>query len=95
MTNNDILILAKAGFTAAQIAALNAVREPVKDAEPEQPAQKPAEEQQLDQLLEAINGLGNKIQTSNLQAAQQPVQPVTVDNILANIINPPEIMPKE
>lgn len=90
MTNKDILILAKAGFTAEQIAALNAVKE----TEPEpQPVQDTAAN--TDQILNAIRGLGNQIQVSNLQAAQQPEQPVTVDNILANIINPPEIMPKE
>lgn len=86
MTNNDILILARAGFTAEQIAALNAIKE-----EPEQqPAPQPAEN--TDQILNAIKGLGSQIQSSNLQAAEQPVQPVTVDNILANIINPPEIL---
>lgn len=86
MTNNDILILAKAGFTAEQIAALNAIKE-----EPEQkPAPDPAGN--TDQILTAIRGLGSQIQASNLQAAEQPAQPATVDNILANIINPPDIM---
>lgn len=89
MTNKDILILAKAGFTAEQIAALNSIKD--------KPVTQPVQEQagSTDQILEAIKGLGNQIQVSNLQTAQQPEQPVTVDNILANIINPPEIMPKE
>lgn len=91
MTNNDILILAKAGFTAEQIAALNAIKEEPAPAPaaPEPPAPN------TDEILAAISGLGKQLQTSNLQAAQQPAQPATVDNILANIINPPEIFKKE
>ena len=87
MTNNDILILAKAGFTAAQIAALNAIKDEPENTQPVQAA----DQASTDQILNAIKGLGTQIQASNLQAAEQPGQPVTVDNILANIINPPEI----
>lgn len=87
MTNNDILILAKAGFTAAQIAALNAIKDVPENTQPVQAA----DQASTDQILNAIKGLGTQIQASNLQAAEQPGQPVTVDNILANIINPPEI----
>ena len=94
MTQQDILTLAKAGFTAQQIAALNAVQ----PAAPEQPAE-PAQEaeaapvQNIDQIMGAINGLSQQIQASNLQHAQQPAAVQTTDSILAAIINPPELDP--
>lgn len=94
MTQQDILTLAKAGFTAQQIAALNAVQ----PAAPDQPAE-PAQEaeaapvQNIDQIMGAINGLSQQIQASNLQHAQQPAAVQTTDSILAAIINPPELDP--
>ena len=92
MTQQEILTLAKAGFTAQQIAALNQIQpaspEPAK--EPESAA---VNNQTVDQILGAINGLQQQIQASNLQHAQQPAQVQTTDSILASIINPPELDP--
>lgn len=87
-TNNDILTLARAGFTASQISALNSV-----GANPPatNPAPAPAPtvapmptynaNETLDKILSAI-------QTNAINTTQQP-QPQTTDDILAEIINPP------
>ena len=107
--NDDILVLAKAGFTAQQIAALNIVGtapapaapsapapeqvapapapEPAPAKEPETPAA-PPQGATVDDVLKAINGLGATFQKGFLQGAEQPT-PVTADQILAEIINPP------
>lgn len=98
MTNEDILTLAKAGFTAQQIAALSAVQpkaepvsvptpEPVKAPEPAVPAPEP---QTIEQVLAAVNGLNKNVQQALLAGSSQPAAAVeTADQILANIINPP------
>lgn len=88
MTQQDILTLAKAGFTAQQIAALNAVQPEA----PEAPAQETAPVN-IDEIMGAINGLSQQIQANNLQHAQQPATQQTPDSILASIINPPELDP--
>ena len=92
-TNNDILTLARAGFTASQISALNSVGAnppantvtPVTNTAPitQTPAQMSTYNgnDTLDKIL-------NAIQTSAIHATQQP-QPQTTDDILAEIINPP------
>ncbi len=75
-TNDDILTLARAGFTAQQIGALNSVNV----ATPVTPAT-PANSDTLSQILTAI-------QTNAINATEQP-KPQTTDDILAEIINPP------
>lgn len=100
MTNEDILTLAKAGFTAQQIAALSAVQpkaEPAPAPAPEPapaPAPAPAvpapEPQTIEQVLAAVNGLNKNVQQALLAGSSQPGSPVeTTEQILANIINPP------
>ena len=82
-TNDDILTLARAGFTAQQIGALNAVQiTPVPTAQPVQttPAQT-AQDDMLSKILGAIQ------QNAINQTAQPERQ--TTDDILAEIINPP------
>lgn len=83
-TNNDILTLARAGFTANQISALNAVgaTPPATNPTPA-PATPPtySGNDALDKILSAI-------QTSAINATEQP-KPQTTDDILAEIINPP------
>ena len=78
MTQNDILTLARAGFTAQQISAL-AQMQPVQQM---QPTGDPFA-QQLAQLTKAI-------QANGILSAQQP-KPETADDVLASIINPPKI----
>ena len=101
-TNEDILTLAKAGFSAEQIAALSTINqpepvkepapatpiEPEKAPEPEKATEEPKQSASIDDVLGAINALGKTFQNGFLQGAEQP-QPVTAESILAEIINPP------
>ena len=97
-TTNDILTLAKAGFTAQQIGALNNVgtqqtQQPVQVAQqpaqvtqqtqqPVQVSQQPAQNDMLSQIMA-------QLQTNAINQTQQPAQQTT-DDILASIINPNE-----
>lgn len=105
-SNEDILTLAKAGFTAQQIAALNIVEKapapapvpepepapaPVPEPEPAAaPAPAPAPDQAstMDEILKSVQGLTQTFQNGFIMGSQQP-KPVTAEEILANIINPP------
>jgi len=101
MDSNDVLALVRAGFTKEEIAKMYAAEPKQKEAE--KPEQKPTEqpeqkevkpeqkevkpepsaiEQKMDKLLDAIAN-------SNFLNANQP-KPETVDDIIANIINPKE-----
>lgn len=109
--NEDILILAKAGFNAQQIAALNMVGSqpapapapaapaapaqvaetaPAAPAAPTVPQGTPAAPQgaTMDEILKSVQGLTQTFQNGFIMGAQQP-KPVTAEDILANIINPP------
>ena len=108
--NEDILTLAKAGFSAAQIAALNqvgaapAVPAPTPAPAPEptpapapEPTPAPAPAQQgttIDDVLKSVKDLTATFQNGFIVGAQQP-KPVTAEDILANIINPPQPDKKE
>lgn len=106
--NEDILILAKAGFNAQQIAALNMVGaapaptpaptpEPTPAPTPEPtPAPAPAAPQgaTVDDVLKSVKDLTATMQNGFIMGAQQP-KPVTAEDILANIINPPSPDKKE
>lgn len=92
-TNDDILTLARAGFTAQQIGALNAVQTtPVPTAQPvqtpvptAQPVQTTPVQASQDDMLSKILGA---IQTNAINQTSQPERQTT-DDILAEIINPP------
>ena len=112
--NEDILILAKAGFTAQQIAALNSVAPEAPAPAPEAPAPAPeapapafeapapapeapapapeapapAPAATMDEILKSVQGLTQTFQNGFIMGAQQP-KPVTAEDVLANIINPP------
>ena len=94
--NEDILTLAKAGFNAQQIAALNMVGtakapEPTPAPTPEPtPTPAPAAPQgaTVDDVLQSVKDLTQTFQNGFIMGAQQP-KPVTAEDILANIINPP------
>ncbi len=113
MNKEEILVLAKAGFTAQQIAALNTVgvAAPAPAPAPAQatvtatppaqatvtatpPAQAtvtaPALPQgaTIDDVLASVQGLTQVVQSNALLNTQQP-KPVTAEDILAEIINPP------
>ena len=113
--NEDILILAKAGFNAQQIAALNMVgTQPAPAPEPAPtptpapapapaptpapapapaptPAPAPAAPQgaTVDDVLKSVKDLTATLQNGFVLNSQQP-KPVTAEDILANIINPPQ-----
>lgn len=80
----EILTLAKAGFTAQQIAGLSMVaNQPVPT--PAQPVPTPA--QPVDPVLAELQKLTGLVQGSNIMNVNQPkVQ--TPEEILAEIINP-------
>ncbi len=108
--NEDILILAKAGFNAQQIAALNMVGaapapeltsaptpDPTPAPTPEPtPAPAPAAPQgaTVDDVLKSVKDLTATMQNGFILGSQQP-KPVTAEDILANIINPPSPDKKE
>lgn len=93
---NDVLTLAKAGFTAQQIAALSSLTGQPAPAEPQpaqpQPAQPapPAPDGGVSAMLEKLGVLTEAIQANGLLNANQP-KPQTTDDILAAIIAPPDI----
>ena len=102
--NDDILILAKAGFNAQQIAALNAIgsqmqpqqqmQQPQQQMQQMQQPQQPQQPQQqpqgatINDVLNSLDGLTKTFQNGFLLSSQQPKQ-VTAEDILAEIINPP------
>lgn len=89
-TNNDILTLARAGFTANQISALNAVgaTPPAPTPTLVNPAPAGAMTTPTYNANETLDKILSAIQTSAINTTQQP-QPQTTDDILAEIINPP------
>lgn len=102
MTKDEILTLARAGFTAAQIAALNSVNtakpEPATPAlAPATPAPAPAtpapatpaEDPAMTKLLEELTGIKSSIQNNNITNSNMP-KAQSADDILASIINPPK-----
>lgn len=101
MTKDEILTLARAGFTAAQIAALNSVATQPAPAQPApspaqpapaQPASdpaKPAEDPAMTKLLEELTGIKSTIQNNNISNSNMP-KTQSADEILASIINPPQ-----
>ena len=89
----EILTLAKAGFTAQQIAGLSMVaNQPVATpaqpvATPAQPVATPAQPAPVDPVLAELQKLTGLVQGSNIMNVNQPkVQ--TPEEILAEIINP-------
>ena len=86
-TPDEILMLAKAGFSAQQIAGLSMVKEQPAPA-PVAPAPAPvAPALVADPVLAELQKLTGLVQNSNiLQSAQPKVQ--TPEEILAEIINP-------
>ena len=90
-TINDVLTLARAGFTAAQIAAMTAAPAPTAPAPaapapaaPAPAAPAPAAPTPADPLEQILT----QLRLNALNAAQQPPAQ-SVDEILAEIINPP------
>lgn len=92
MTQNDILILAKAGFTAQQIAALSATQAPAAQA-PAAPAAPVAPTVPAAPAAQAApltyDQFQHELQKMALLGAHQSGKVETADSVLASIINPP------
>ncbi len=93
MTNDDILVLARAGFNAQQIAALNKVTPVATPVAQEAPplGQTLQQSQPLDTMSQQIAALTQAVQANAIAGTQQPKVQST-DDILAEIINPPTIL---
>ena len=93
MTQNDILLLAKAGFTAQQILALGSVNSPQVQPQvqpPVQPQVQPQVQPNSADLIQTLKNLTGAIQATNLIGQQiQTVQPQSTDDIIAQMIAPP------
>lgn len=95
MTQNDILILAKAGFTAQQIAALSVTQAPATQAAsaapaaPAAPTTPAALTTPAAQTPLTYEQFQQELQKMALMGAQQSGKAETADTILASIINPP------
>ena len=89
MTQNDILILAKAGFTAQHSAALSATTPaaPAAPAAPTAPAAPAAPTAQAAPLT--YDQFQHELQKMALLGAHQSGKVETADSVLASIINPP------
>ena len=85
MNVSDILTLAKAGFTAEQISKLMTI-----DAPAPAPAPAPDNTQaQFDKVFQQISALTGIVQRGNIANAHQPeAQPLTAEDVLAEIIRP-------
>ena len=92
MNISDIVALAKAGFTAAQIAAMAQPAQPAVQtpAQPvvQTPAQPVVQPQYNDPIMAQIAALTTAINNNAIVNTNMP-KPQTADEILAEIINPP------
>lgn len=86
MNNEDVLMLAKAGFTAQQIAAMHAVSS---NGAGQQAGQQASQIDMINQQLAALTGA---VQAGNIMG-MQATQPQTTDDILAEIIAPKPVTP--
>ena len=85
-SQDDILTLAKAGFTANQIIALGSIQTPAPA--PVAPAPVAPAPDPFQQLFEQMTGIKQAIQSNNIQNSSIVTQPQTTDDILASIIQP-------
>ena len=98
MTMQDILTLAKAGYTAAQISALAAAEQGPKQPEQKQPEQKQPEQKQPEQkqpeqpdIIAELREIKSAILAGAYMGAQQPATQ-DAESALAAIINPPDVL---
>ena len=92
MTQNDILTLARAGFTAQQIAALSVTQAqatPTASAAPAAPTTPAAPAASAASVPLTYEQFQQELQKMALMGAQQSGKVETADTILASIINPP------
>lgn len=98
MNVQDIITLAKAGFTAEQISGMlqteQPAAQPAPDPQPEpqpEPEAAPSKPDPYERLMEELGAIKSQIQKNNISGAQQPEnQELTGSQILADIIAPPK-----
>ena len=101
MTVTEIIALCHAGYNSDQIMQLaqaqqmeraqQRAQQPAQVQQPQQPQQVQQPAQQpggYDQIMSELLGLKQAVQAGNMMQAQQPAQPQTADDIIANIIAP-------
>ena len=104
MTVEEIIALCHAGYNSDQIMQLaqaqqmeraqqpQQVQQPQQMQQPAQPVQQPAQQTQqpggYEQIMSELLGLKQAVQAGNMMQTQQPSQPMTADDIIANIIAP-------
>ena len=96
MTMQDILTLAKAGYTAEQISALAAAeqtqpQEPKQKPKQKQPKQKPEQEQEQPDIIAELREIKTALLKGAFIGAQQP-EAQDAEAALAAIINPPDVL---
>ena len=101
MTMQDILTLAKAGYTAAQISAMAAAEQEPKQPEPKQPEPKPEQKpqeqkpeqkpQEQPDIIAELREIKSAILAGAYMGAQQPATQ-DAEAALAAIINPPDVL---
>lgn len=90
---NEIITLAGAGFNATQIAMLNNMTQTMTQ-QMTQPMAQPAphttgSDNIWDSMMSKMDAMANMIQSNNVLNSNQPPQQ-SVDDVLAEIINPKE-----
>ena len=91
MKASEIIALATAGYTAEQIAV---IAKAAKEQPAQQPAQQPVQQPAgYADLMGKLDALTTQIQQSAILNSAQPREE-SADDILANIIDPPEFHPK-
>ena len=94
MTVTEIIALCHAGYNSDQIMQLAQAQQMERAQQMQQPAQQPQQPQQpqqtggYEQIMSELLGLKQAVQAGNMMAAQQPAQPQTAEDIIANIIAP-------
>ena len=94
MKIDDVLTLAKMGFTKNEILKLADIgddADPTPEPEPKpEPKPAPKPDDYYAKISEQMDGILSAIQKSNIIKDQQP-QPMTAEDALASIINPEEV----
>lgn len=96
MKIDDIIALAKAGFTMEQIGDLNRILsqpepEPTPQPQPEPaPVSEPEPAKDYQKIFEELTGIKQAIQQGNIGSDSFTKPARTTDDILADLINPPK-----
>ena len=88
MTVTEIIALCHAGYNSDQIMQLAQAQQMERAQQMQQPAQQVQQPGGYDQIMSELLGLKQAVQAGNMMAAQQPAQPQTAEDIIANIIAP-------